>query len=162
MSPGEHGLHEELSLRSIARTANVAGMRNPFRWLRRLWPFLARLSLRHEMDNPEKVFQDVYRDAAFRGINLWGPVTATVGASIGQRRKNQIDREIATPFPTIVSLGVQEFSLIRPAHLPDTLLLVLLQLPPGTRFREEERLKGWLRERTGYTRIQVPQLPAGQ
>ncbi len=78
-----------------------------------------------------------------------------------QHRKTRIAREIATLFPDIARLGLQELILTGPEPPPDTLLLVLLELPRGTRFKDERRLAEWLRERTGYARIHVLQLPSG-
>lgn len=50
---------------------------------RRVVALLERLNLRPEMDNPEKILQDVHRDVSFRGINLWILITATMVASVG-------------------------------------------------------------------------------
>ncbi len=51
--------------------------------MRRIVALLDRLNLRPEMDDPEKILQDVHRDVSFRGINLWILITATLVASVG-------------------------------------------------------------------------------
>lgn len=54
-----------------------------FALIRRVVALLDRLNLRPEMDDPEKILQDVHRDVSFRGINLWILITATLVASVG-------------------------------------------------------------------------------
>ncbi|GIV26087.1 MAG: hypothetical protein KatS3mg026_1779 [Bacteroidia bacterium] len=50
---------------------------------RRLLRLFARLDIRPEMEDPQRILESMAQDATFRGINLWVLITATLVASVG-------------------------------------------------------------------------------